>query len=176
MPFKNIDPKLWGPSLWTFLHYLSLSYPENPTPDEQEYLFNFLASMQKIIPCEKCRINFLKHLDSMDVEVLTTRENLVKWIFNIHNHVNSNTNKSYFTYDEFINKYSENKTQKQNIIEHFDIIARQGEEIKNLKIELDQQIKAKVNYKEYFNFSSNTLIVGLILIVIIVIIIMNRFK
>ena len=85
MPYKNMDPNLWGPSLWTFLHYLSLSYPENPTTDEQELIFNYLSSLQKIIPCEKCRKKFNKHLDSMEVEVLLGRDNLVRWLFNIHN-------------------------------------------------------------------------------------------
>lgn len=192
MPYKNIDPKLWGPSLWTFLHYLSLAYPENPTIDEQEEVFNFLASMQKIIPCEKCRKNFLKHLDSMEVEVLTTRENFVRWLYNIHNLVNADNGKRNFSYDEFIKKYSTNKVNEDvngevngsvngvTNVEYFDIIAR-NKNLENIVLTLNQQIKTLQDKKsgiEHFNlkFTSNTIIIGMILIVIIVIVIINRNK
>ena len=172
MPYKNIDPNLWGSPLWTFLHYLSLSYPENPTTDEQEIIYNFLASMQKIIPCEKCRNNFLKHLDSMEVEVLTSRTNFVRWLFNIHNLVNKDTWKPNFSYDEFIKKYSQEKvdveTNKINS-EYSDLVE------KNKKLELFIEILQNSNKnKEHFNLSSNVLIIGIIIIVIIIIIVMNR--
>jgi len=189
MPYKNIDPNLWGSSLWTFLHYLSLAYPENPTVDEQEDVYNFLASMQKIIPCEKCRKNFLKHLDSMEVEVLTTRENFVKWLYNIHNSVNADTGKPNFSYDEFIKKYSNGRTNggdrvngENGVInvEHFDLIAK-NRNLENIVLTLNQEIKTLQNKKsgiEHFNFnlSSNTFIIGMILIVIIIIVIVNRNK
>jgi hypothetical protein len=186
MPYKNIDPNLWGSSLWTFLHYLSLSYPEDPTTDEQELVYNYLSSMQKIIPCEKCRKNFNKHLDSMEVEVLLTRDNLVRWLFNVHNLVNADTGKSQFSYDDFIKKYSITyKEQQENKVtnkEYFDIIAK-NRNLENIVLTLNQEIKALQNVKsttEHFSFSSNTVIIGLILLVIIVIILIliliNRKK
>ena len=58
MPYKNINPEIWGPSLWKFLHFLTLSYPENPSEEEQNRMFDFLTSLQEILPCEKCRNNF----------------------------------------------------------------------------------------------------------------------
>ena len=57
MPYKNIKPDLWGPHLWRFLHYLSLSYPSNPTDEEKEIMLNFIESLQEVLPCEKCRYN-----------------------------------------------------------------------------------------------------------------------
>jgi hypothetical protein len=186
MPYKNIDPNLWGPSLWNFLHYLSLAYPENPTTDEQEIVYNFLASTQKIIPCEKCRKNFLKHLDAMEVEVLTSRTNFVRWLYNVHNLVNKDTGKPNFSYDEFIKKYSQEKeiNQENKIVgvngelnvEYFDIIAK-NRNLENIVLTLNQEIKTLQNRKsgfEYFNLSSNTIIIGLILLVIIIIVIINR--
>jgi len=179
MPYKNIDPNLWGPSLWTFLHYLSLSYPENPTTDEQELIYDYLASLQKIIPCEKCRKNFNGHLESMEVEVLQCRDNLVRWLFNVHNLVNTDTGKPQYLYDEFIKKYSVTSQDQLNVNkEYFDIVAK-NKNLENIIITLNQEIKSLQNVKsstEHFNFklTSNTLIIGLILLVIIVIVIINR--
>ena len=108
MTYKNIKPDLWGPHLWRFLHYLSLSYPSNPTDEEKEIMLNFLESLQEILPCEKCRYNFNKHLDNLDMNALNKNENFIKWLFNIHNDVNKTTNKPIMEYDDFVKLYSTN--------------------------------------------------------------------
>ena len=28
-----MNPKIWGPHAWIFLHSITLNYPENPTPE-----------------------------------------------------------------------------------------------------------------------------------------------
>lgn len=172
MPYKNIDPKLWGPSLWTFLHYLTISYPDNPTADEQENVYNFLASMQKIIPCEKCRYNFNKHLDDMKVEVLTSKTEFVKWLHNIHNMVNKNNGAPHFSYDEFIDKYSNNgvnnEVNKINKINNN--IIEKNKNLVNTVLTLNKQIEP-MNGKL---FSINRIIIGCILLLIIVIVIINK--
>ena len=29
-----MDPKIWGPSTWLFLHTITLNYPNNPTQQD----------------------------------------------------------------------------------------------------------------------------------------------
>ena len=31
-----MDPKIWGPPGWLFLHTLTFNYPNNPTKEEKE--------------------------------------------------------------------------------------------------------------------------------------------
>ena len=106
MPYKNIKPDLWGPHLWRFLHYLSLSYPSNPTDEEKEIMLNFLESLQEILPCEKCRYNFNNHLDNLDMNILNSNETFIRWLFDVHNDVNKSTNKPIMEYDDFVKLYS----------------------------------------------------------------------
>ena len=121
MTYKNIKPDLWGPHLWRFLHYLSLSYPSNPTDEEKEIMLNFLESLQEILPCEKCRYNFNKHLDNLDMNVLNSNESFIKWLFNIHNEVNKSNNKPVLEYSEFINMYS-NQNQVTPVTEISEVV------------------------------------------------------
>ena len=37
----SIKPNIWGPHGWKFLHYVSLGYPENPTPEDKINYKNF---------------------------------------------------------------------------------------------------------------------------------------
>ena len=126
----------------------------------------------------------------MEVEVLTTRENFVKWVYNIHNLVNANTGKPNFSYDDFIKKYSTINNNDVNgvtngvtngvngvtNIEYFDIIAK-NRNLENIVLTLNQEIETLQNNKsgiEHFNFTSNTFIIGMILLIIIVIVVINR--
>ena len=108
MPYKNIDPIIWGPELWKFMHYLTISYPENPTNEEMNTIYNFFQTIQTVLPCEKCRYNFKYHLENtpLNKEILSNNVHLIKWLYNIHNQVNKSTGKPELPYNEFIKKYS----------------------------------------------------------------------
>ena len=49
-----MDPEIWGPHAWIFLHSVTLAYPENPTNIDKKNFELFFNSMQPIIPCQKC--------------------------------------------------------------------------------------------------------------------------
>jgi len=109
----NIDPKLWGPSLWKFSHYYTLAYPDKPTEEDINNTRNFFSNLYKYLPCEKCRYNYQQHLlkTPLTNKVLQSRTNLVLWLLNLHNQVNIMTGKKEITYDEFENIYI-NKDEK----------------------------------------------------------------
>ena len=69
----------------------------NLTPGTTDYINNYYQLTE-------CRKNFNGHLESMEVEVLQCRDNLVRWLFNVHNLVNVDTGKSQYSYDDFIKK------------------------------------------------------------------------
>ena len=37
-----MNPKIWGPHAWVFLHTITLNFPENPTPEQKKYYKDFL--------------------------------------------------------------------------------------------------------------------------------------
>lgn len=112
----NIDPKIWGQVGWDFLFYIALSYPDNPSLEEQNNMKNFLINMGKVLPCEKCRFNFSEHLKKYPINNLTlqNRNNLTNWLINVLNEIRVQNGKRKMTYEEIVNKYIKNKNTPIN--------------------------------------------------------------
>lgn len=112
----NINPTLWGPHLWKFMHYLTLSYPEQPTEFDVNKFKNFFLSIGEYLPCEKCRHNYTDHLQELPLtqNELSCRDNLVVWLFNLHNIVNKHLGKKEFTLKEFNDLYVNNMNSSVN--------------------------------------------------------------
>ena len=84
-----MDPRIWGPPAWTFLHSVTLAYPDNPTETDRTNYGTFFNNLQPVLPCLKCSNNYLKHIQEDPVENhLTDKESLVKWLIEMHNKVN----------------------------------------------------------------------------------------
>ena len=115
----NLNPNIWGPPGWRFMHYITFSYPNNPTEEHKEKIKNFFNSVKHVLPCEKCRVNFIKHLEiyPLNDEVLKNKKSLVVWLMNIHNEVNKINNKKIYTFEDTYNEYIllKNNNTKKNI-------------------------------------------------------------
>ena len=109
-----MDPEIWGPHGWYFLHSITLAYPDNPTNDDKMYHKNFFESLKNILPCEKCRNHYDQTLTTYPIEKhLENKESLFKWLVDVHNRVNIDNGKREYSYDEvtklYENMYSKNK-------------------------------------------------------------------
>ena len=116
---------IWGPPAWTFLHTVTYNYPEKPTDDDKRNFYNFFMSLQHVLPCNKCKAHYQKNIQKYDLsESLDSRENLVKWLIDLHNDVNRDNGKPVWSYSEVYNKYREmyNQTNIYNNIIIFTII------------------------------------------------------
>ena len=101
-----MDPNIWGPTAWLFLHTITFNYPNNPTNNDKLNYKNFFYLLSDIIPCNYCKHNFKIHMKKLPIEdALNNKNSLVKWLFNIHNLTNKHLNKNIFTYKQFISKY-----------------------------------------------------------------------
>ena len=109
-----MDPNIWGPHGWYFLHSITLAYPDNPTENDKTIYKNFFESLKDILPCDKCRVHFNQTLMTYPIENhLQNKESLFKWLVDVHNRVNIDNDKREYTYDEitelYENMYSKNK-------------------------------------------------------------------
>ena len=101
-----IKPDIWGPHGWKFIHYVSIGYPNNPTENDKLNYKNFYHSLQYILPCEKCQMNYRKNILENPIDnSLQNREALMKWVIDIHNKVNKDTGKEELEYEEAISLY-----------------------------------------------------------------------
>lgn len=58
----GIQTRIWGPSLWFFLHCMSVNYPVHPSRADKVRHLSFLLSLGGVLPCGYCRESFLRNL------------------------------------------------------------------------------------------------------------------
>lgn len=117
-----MEPEIWGKHAWIFLHSITMTYPENPSNEDKKTYKNFFESLDKVLPCIICRINYRKHINNVPIDnFLHSRRSIVEWLINIHNQTNTMLNKPTIEYDEVINNFKK-LYKKDNI---------NNEEIKN---------------------------------------------
>lgn len=82
MVLTSIDPKIWGPPAWSLLH--AITFHSNST---HASLKNFFTNLMHILPCNKCRESYKKHLEVLPFP--DKSKSLQKWLYLIHNRVSS---------------------------------------------------------------------------------------
>ena len=118
-----MDPEIWGPPAWIFLHSITLNYPNNPTIYDKQYYKNFFINLHHILPCEWCSKNYIHHLKKYPIDnYLNTKKNLVQWLINVHNEINKIFNKKTIDYTEFITIYKKIYNKKNTFFTIHNII------------------------------------------------------
>ena len=111
-----MDPKIWGPHAWFFMHSITLGYPDKPTNEDKIWMKQFFESVGHVLPCMKCRNNYREHMNKLPLDntVLLSRENLVKWLIDVHNEVNIKNSKPVVTHESAIESFINGNKQGQN--------------------------------------------------------------
>lgn len=104
----NIDPKFWGKHFWATAHYITLSYPNNPTNEEKQSVKDFFEVLKVLLPCAKCRSHYSNNLqiNPLTDNILNSKYKLIEWLVNLHNEVNGRTGKKQITVEDAINLYT----------------------------------------------------------------------
>jgi hypothetical protein len=103
-----MNQNVWGPHLWFSLHTISFTYPLKPKDSDRANYKSFFTELQHVIPCSVCKKNYIRHLKEFPVnEHLNSRKDIVYWVIDLHNMVNSETGKRVLTYDEALKRYED---------------------------------------------------------------------
>ena len=97
-------PDVWGPPGWKFIHFVTMGYPNYPTESIKKKYRDYFHSLKNVIPCSICATHFAENLEKLplDDNVLSSKENLVRWGINIHKIVNKKNGKKEYKYEEGI--------------------------------------------------------------------------
>ena len=99
-----MDPQLWGPHLWYFLHTITFQYPIKPSWNDKKEMSDFLVSLQYILPCEHCRFHYKNYL--LDYPpTLDNQTQFIVWMIGLHNNINMRLGKPQKTYVEVLEFY-----------------------------------------------------------------------
>ena len=101
-----MDPTVWGPKLWFFIHTIALNFPENPSFDDIKSYETFFENLKYIIPCDKCKLHYSQRLRENPIsKYLTDNNSLFIYTIDLHNEVNKSLGKRIYSYEEVSNQY-----------------------------------------------------------------------
>jgi hypothetical protein len=95
----------WGPAAWKFLHTATFAYggdDGNASKEEQDAARKLFESLQLMLPCKDCCNHYCNAIKERPLshKVLKNRENLSRWLVDLHNDVNVRLGKPIFTYEQ----------------------------------------------------------------------------
>jgi hypothetical protein len=116
-----LDPKIWGPHYWFFIHTVAMTYPIRPNAVTKKKYYEFIQNLPVFIPVENMSGEFSKLLDKYPVTpYLDNRESLIRWTHFIHNKINQKLEKPQISLSEFYVKYYEEyKSQNIKMVEYY---------------------------------------------------------
>ena len=104
-----LDPKVWGPHYWFFLHTVSISYPHHPNAVTKKKYYDLIQNLHIFLPIENIATQFSELLDQYPITpYLDNRESFVRWTWFIHNKINEKLEKPKISMEEFYTQYYEN--------------------------------------------------------------------
>ena len=151
-----MNQNIWGSHLWFSLHTISFAYPIKPTITDQNNYKNFFVSLQNVIPCSVCQRNYKRHILEHPIDKhLNSRKDLVYWLIDIHNMVNSEIGKKFMSYDVVLKKY-ENVYQKDLLVG------------KNMDYDDANLVASNINNKNKYNLEYILLLILIIIFIIFI--------
>ena len=108
MSSAYLDPQIWGPHYWFFLHTIAMSYPIHPNAVTKKKYYDFVQNIPLFIPVESMAGEFSKLLDQYPVQpYLDNKESFIRWMWFIHNKINTKLEKPQISLNDFYVKYYE---------------------------------------------------------------------
>ena len=101
-----MDTRFWGPSGWRLLHLITFTYEPIGAkrlgerlgqtssgvgePRQKESVRELFSMLPFVLPCKFCRASLVQYMRKEPLEpALKSRATLTRWLYKIHNHVNS---------------------------------------------------------------------------------------
>jgi hypothetical protein len=116
-----LDPNVWGPHYWFFLHTISITYPHHPNAVTKKKYYEFIQNLPLFIPVESMSSEFSKLIDQYPITpYLDNRESFIRWIWFIHNKINQKLEKPEISLSAFYTKYYESyKPNNVKLVEYY---------------------------------------------------------
>jgi hypothetical protein len=118
-----LDPKVWGPHYWFFLHTLAMTYPHHPNSVTKKKYYEFIQNLPLFLPVEEISGEFSKLIDKYPVTpYLDNRDSFVRWMHFIHNKINEKLEKPQISLNDFFVKYyDEYKSEDDKINQYYKV-------------------------------------------------------
>lgn len=116
-----LDPKIWGPHYWFFLHTLAMTYPHHPNAVTKKKYYEFIQNLPLFIPVEQISKEMEQLIDKYPITpYLDNRDSFVRWMHFIHNKINEKLEKPQMSLNDFfVEYYNAYKSRDEKLAEFY---------------------------------------------------------
>lgn len=109
-----MDPEVWGPHVWNWLHDLASRW--DSTPSSTSSITDVLDKLQHVLPCYMCREHYAHMI--LHFKPLIGTMPLQRIVYNMHDMVNRRLHKPPSpTYEQVVRQYKDNqRDQADNVL------------------------------------------------------------
>lgn len=121
LPIIYLDPKIWGPHYWFFLHTLAMTYPHHPNAVTKKKYYEFIQNLPLFIPVEQISKELEQLIDKYPITpYLDNRESFTRWMHFIHNKINEKLEKPQISLNDFyVEYYNAYKSTNEKTMEYY---------------------------------------------------------
>lgn len=103
----SFDINTWGKNVWYLFHSLAYKIKESNFNKIKNDIIYVIKTVSTNLPCQECSLHAANELNKVQFNNINSKEELKKFLFNFHNHINKKLNKPCFEYSELDKKYSQ---------------------------------------------------------------------
>ena len=120
MTTTYLDPKVWGPHYWFFLHTVAMTYPHHPNAVTKKKYYEFIQNLPLFVPVEHITKELEQLIDQYPITpYLDNRDSFVRWMHFVHNKINEKLEKPVLSLNDFfVEYYNAYKSRDQQLAEY----------------------------------------------------------
>jgi hypothetical protein len=95
----------WGPCVWKVLHTLTIKIKDEYFEAQRKKLFEIIQLICNNLPCPMCSSHATSFLKKHRLSQIKTKEQLIRFIYEMHNDVNKRLKKEPFMFESLLSSY-----------------------------------------------------------------------
>jgi hypothetical protein len=107
----------WGTAVWYFFHTSAAKIKPDMFPTVGKELLSHIVAICQNLPCPNCASHASTYMNRINMNSITSKEDLIRFLFVFHNDVNKRLGYAEYEYSELDDKYS--KANLINVYNHF---------------------------------------------------------
>jgi hypothetical protein len=116
-PVEKPKKMKWGEPTWFFLHTMAQKIKPEYFDNLRQGLLGQISAICRNLPCPDCANHAANYLDNSNFNRIKTKEDLILFLYDFHNTVNTKKGYPLFSKSDLHEKYS--KANTVNIVNYF---------------------------------------------------------
>lgn len=109
---------VWGPCIWKTLHVLTVKIKDDCFIEQREKLIEMITHICSHLPCPICSTHAQGMIRRMKLKNVQTKDQLIRFIFLMHNEVNKRLKKKLFIYED-VKAHYESMNTKNILLDYY---------------------------------------------------------